>query len=90
MIKEDVNEVQEIGILDKRIVRILRLDYPCRKIMLNPGAIKHMREKHFEEFRKYFARIPEIIEFPNYVGKNPRIPDSAELVKRHKRFALSI
>jgi hypothetical protein len=88
MIKKDTHEVQEIGTLEKRIVKLLKLDYQCRKIILNPGAIKHIKGKHPEDFKKYFFRIPDIIKFPDYIGKNPRIPNSIELVKRFDDFLL--
>ena len=87
-IKENTHEVQEIGTLEKKIIRLLGLNFSCRKVMINPGAIKHIKKKHPGAFKKYFARLPEIIALPDYVGKNLLISDSVELVKRLKGVVL--
>lgn len=87
-IQEYTHEIQEIGTLNKKIIKLLGLKKLCGRIVLNPGAIKHIKNKHEEDFQKYFERIPEIIDNPDYAGKNPKIPNSIELVKKLENAVL--
>ena len=36
------------------------------------------------EFVDYIEKIPDIIKNPDYVGRNPKEPNSLELVKRYE------
>lgn len=46
-----------------------------------PGAIKHIKKRHPGILESFGHLIPEIIEFPDYVGQSPRHPNSVELIK---------
>lgn len=52
----------------------------CGDIYLSDGLLVHMRKRHLDEIC-YMPYIPEILAMPDYVGRNPKEPDSVELVK---------
>lgn len=80
-LKEITNEVQIAGVLKQEYIDLIGIDIPSTKIYIYPGAIKHIKKKHIEDFNKYFKFIPDIISNPDYVGKNPKEKDSIELIK---------
>lgn len=45
-----------------------------------PGLEKHVIKRH-PECMEYIDHIPEIIQKPDYIGKNPKEENSVELVK---------
>lgn len=53
---------------------------PCGEIMQSPGLAMHVKKHHPAETGNV-ALIPSIITEPDYVGHNPKEPDSVELVK---------
>jgi len=81
VLKENTHEIQVVGKLKQEYIDALKISLPCAEIYMYPGAIKHLKKKHNEDFKKYFHSIPEIIEKPDYIGVNPKEPNSIELVK---------
>ena len=82
VIQEQSTKVQEIGEVALKIIKLLDLKHSSRIVLINPGAIKHVKEKRPNDFIKYFQRLPKIINNPDYVGRKSRTEDSIELVKR--------
>ncbi|QXE18855.1 PBECR2 nuclease fold domain-containing protein [Clostridium sp. 001] len=80
-LKDNTNEVQVVGNLEQKYINMANSNVPSGEVRMNPGAIKHIKKKHPDDFKKYFQNIPEIIESPDYVGQNPKEKDSIELVK---------
>ncbi|MGO5175252.1 PBECR2 nuclease fold domain-containing protein [Ruminococcus sp. LCP21S3_E8] len=60
--------------------QILNINLPCTTIYVSRGLRKHIQARH-TEFVSYISKIPEIIKSPDYIGKNPKEPNSIELVK---------
>lgn len=54
---------------------------PCGDIYQSSGLYKHVMKRH-PDCIDDLDSIPRIIAAPDYVGKNPREPQSIELVKR--------
>lgn len=52
---------------------------PCGTIYQSSGLIKHWEKRHKSE-KNYISEIPNIINYPDYIGTNPNI-GSIELVK---------
>lgn len=55
-------------------------DLPCCQIVQSSGLAVHVQKHHPDETGN-IELIPEVIKHPDYVGKNPKEPDSVELVK---------
>lgn len=53
---------------------------PCGPIMQSTGLKVHIR-KHHPGLLSEMGKIPQIIACPDYVGVNPKEPNSIELVK---------
>lgn len=75
---------QQIGKISKRIIEILNLHYEEEQpIFIGDANIKHMQEKHPEDFKKYGANIKDIINNPTYLARNEK-KKSIEFIKKYK------
>lgn len=74
-------DTQCVGEIPEVIIKKYKLNCPSREVLMFPGAIKHIRKKHAATFALYYDKIPEIIGKPDYVGRNPKEPDSVEMYK---------
>lgn len=54
---------------------------PCGPIYQSSGLQKHVK-KHQKEKATIMSDIPTVIREPDYIGCNPKEPDSVELVKK--------
>lgn len=54
---------------------------PCGPIYQSAGLEKHVK-KHQTEKADILSDIPAVIRQPDYIGRNPKEPDSIELVKK--------
>ncbi|WP_139492564.1 PBECR2 nuclease fold domain-containing protein [Brevibacillus dissolubilis] len=77
-------ERQIIGILDiAKINQILGIDYQMSPhVWMYPGLKKHVQKRHPGIWELYHQHIPDIIQNPDYIGQNPKEPNSIELVKQ--------
>lgn len=74
---------QAVGMLPEVIVKTYNLSCPSNEVLMYPGVIKHLKKREHEEtFLTYYDRIPDIISNPDYVGQNPKEPNSIELYKQ--------
>lgn len=55
-------------------------ELPCGEILQSPGLAVHVQKHHPDETGNV-ALVPSIIAAPDYVGHNPKEPESVELVK---------
>ena len=81
------NVLTSVGICRKEWKTILHANFDDLNIYKSDGLIYHVRKRH-PEIEPYFDRIPEIIEAPDYIGRNPKINNSMELVKIFDRNIL--
>ena len=54
---------------------------PCGPIYQSPGLRKHI-QKHQVERASLLSDIPTVIRSPDYLGHNPKEPNSIEIVKK--------
>lgn len=54
---------------------------PCGTIYRSNGFSRHVRKNHPEEAESLLDSFQTVIDKPDFVGKNPNIPNSIELVK---------
>ncbi len=59
---------------------VLNIKLPSVSIYVSKGLKKHVRYRH-GDCLSYINKIPDIINHPDYIGKNPNEPNSIELVK---------
>ena len=75
-----MENLYKVGEYNGEYNRILDIDLPCAPIYVSCGLRKHIQSRH-SNCLDYIDKIPEIINNPDYIGKNPTEPNSIELVK---------
>lgn len=60
--------------------QLLGLRLPCGNVFQSEGLLKHIAKRH-PHCLQYIDQITEILDNPDYVGKNPAETDSVEFVK---------
>ena len=79
----NATSIQVVGKIDTtKINRLLGLNLPDVEVFMYPGAIKHVKKNHPGIFENFHQFIPDILSNPDYVGNNPKEPNSVELYKR--------
>ena len=81
-------QTQVVGLLPKGISALLQLEEKKKEVILYSGAIKHMRERHPYAFKKYFNRLSQIVENPDYIGLEGQEIRSFELIKCYRDIVL--
>lgn len=81
--KESIVVNRQIGKITKKIIQILGLNYNEEKpIFIGDANIKHMKDEHPEDFKKYASKIEEIIRKPTYLARNEK-KKSIEFIKKY-------
>ena len=74
----------EIGKITKEIIKILKLNYKNElPIFIGESNIRHIKERHPNDFEKYGNQIKEIIKKPTYLAHNEK-KKSIEFIKEYK------
>lgn len=77
------NKLIKVGEYTEKFNLATGQSLPCGPIYKSPGLDVHIRKHHpGKEYLSSF--IVQVICAPDYIGKNPREPDSVELVKKIK------
>ena len=71
-----------VGYLEKSIIDLINVELNPGEIKHLPGGIKHIKKKRPDCFDKYLSEIPSIISKPDYIGSNPKYPNSIEYIKK--------
>ena len=69
-----------VGKYQEEFNNIVNIDLPVGEIYQSQGLITHINKRH-PLLSNYISNIPDIISSPDYIGTNPKEPDSIELVK---------
>lgn len=78
----------KVGEIKNRVVQLLNLPIkPGTPIYIGQTNIEHIKREHPDAFEKYFDKLPEIIESPDYVAKHPN-KDSIEFIKIYEDHVL--
>jgi hypothetical protein len=76
--------MNKIGNISKHIQSLLNIDIVGdSSIYLGESNIEHMISRPPHDYKKYGVLLPEILNHPDYVGKNKK-NDSIEFVKEFK------
>jgi hypothetical protein len=84
---------RKIGEFSREVIKVLKLEIPAgTAIYIGESNIKHMKEQHKCDFKKFYKRIQKIIEKPDYAGIN-KSDGSIEMIKTfsvHVKLAVRI
>lgn len=72
----------EVGVYSGQYDVILGINLPKLNIVQSEGLEKHIAKRH-PSCLQYLDKISEIISSPDYIGINPKEPDSFELIKQY-------
>lgn len=74
-----------IGCISQSVIEALNLNLkPNTPIFIGESNIEHIKNRHPYEYDKYYKDINLIVNFPDYVGLNPK-DGSILFVKLYKR-----
>ena len=75
---------RQIGKITKKVIKILKLDYVDEQpILIGDANIKHIKDQHPNDFKKYILKIEEIIKKPTYLARNQK-KKSIEFIKKYE------
>lgn len=77
----DKDKFIEVGTYKEDFNNITNVKMPLNTIYQSKGLNIHMMKSKHNNCLPYLDRIGEIIENPDYIGKNPNVDDSIELIK---------
>ncbi|MGN0169187.1 MAG: PBECR2 nuclease fold domain-containing protein [Lachnospiraceae bacterium] len=78
------NNAKQIGKLDQKVIDLLKLELKGgTPIWIGQSNIEHIKNRHPYEYDKYFGKIENILEEPDYIGINPK-DRSISFVKEYR------
>lgn len=80
----DINstKTQLVGVIPECIINHYSIKCVSFEVYMPPGVIKHLKKQgHWDDFMTYHQDIPKMIANPDYVGQNPREPNTVEIYK---------
>ncbi|GAB4074727.1 hypothetical protein GCM10028778_22300 [Barrientosiimonas marina] len=80
---------QLVGKVPEVIMKHYEIPCSSYNVYMTPGFLKHLKKRnHWDIFMTYYQEIPSMIANPDYVGQNPKEPNSIELYKALGDFLL--
>lgn len=80
-----------IGKIDKEKFKLISKDITTEEVILTDRQIEHIKERHPDDYERYFKYFSKIIENPDYIIKDIN-PNTGFLLKEfiedNKRFQL--
>lgn len=65
--------MRQVGVFSEKVIQVLELQIEAgTPIYIGDSNIDHIKKRHPVEYRQYFSRIEEILDEPDYVGKDPK------------------
>ncbi len=84
----DLEKLTVVGRMTDKLNKIAGTSLPTTEIYCSEGLYEHMLKRKHLSCIKYIEHIPAIIREPDYVGSNPKEPESIELVKKFNNNVL--
>ena len=83
--------MQHIGKIDRKKFEKISNDITVEEVILTDKQIEHIKERHPNDYERYFKYIKNIVENPDYIIKDAK-PNTGFLLKEFreddKRFQL--
>jgi hypothetical protein len=65
--------MKEVGIFTQKIIEQLNLNLPSgTPIFIGETNEAHIKSRHPYEYERYYERLPDILQKPDYIGINPK------------------
>lgn len=88
--KEDI-EVHSVGKIDRDIYKCITKDIVTDEVIITDERIEHIKERHPNDYERFYSYIPEIISNPDYIIEANK-PNTAvvlkEIEERGEKFKL--
>lgn len=73
--------MHSIGKIDIEIYKCVTNDITTDEVIITDTQIAHIKERHPNDYEKYFSYISEIVKSPDYILEANK-PDTAFILKR--------
>ena len=74
------NSLHKVGVFQQTYNNKLGVSLPLFDIYQDDGLLIHIQQRH-PNCVKYLSQIQNILKAPDYIGSNPKEPNSIELIK---------
>ena len=65
--KPEVQDIHSVGKIDVNIYKCVTEDIKTDEVIITDERIQHIKDRHPNDYEKYFSYIPEIIHNPDYL-----------------------
>lgn len=72
--------MHSIGKIDREIYKCITEDIVTDEVIITDERIKHVKERHPDDYERFCSYIPQIIEEPDYIIKANK-PNTATILK---------
>ncbi len=83
IIKEKINEdieLHSIGKIDTQIYKVISDDITTEEVIITKERIKHIKERHPNDYERFYSYLPEIVSNPDYIIAGNK-PNTALILK---------
>lgn len=71
-----------VGQIDTvKVKKLTGISFEEPNVFIYPGAVKHIKRNHPHVWNQHKQDLPHLLSNPDYIGKNPKVPNSIELYK---------
>lgn len=77
---KEVIEVHSVGKIDRNIYKCVTDDIVTDEVIITDERILHIKERHPNDYERFYSYIPSIISQPDYIIK-ANMPDTAIVLK---------
>ena len=78
--KKEENQVHSIGKIDEEIYNCVAKDILTNDVIITDERIRHIKERHPNDYERFYSYIPEMIKNPDIIQANK--PNTAIVLKR--------
>lgn len=72
--------MRPIGKIDREIYKCITEDIVTDEVIITNERIKHIKERHPNDYERYYEYLKEIVEHPNYIVEANK-PNTALILK---------
>lgn len=77
---KEVIDVHVIGKIDKDMYKCITKDIATDEVIITDERIKHIKERHLDDYERFSSYLPEIVRNPDYIIRANK-PDTAVILK---------
>lgn len=80
---KEVSQARSVGKIDKNIYKCITEDIVTDEVIMTDERIKHIKERHPNDYERYYEYMKEIVEQPDYIIEANK-PNTALILKEIK------